>query len=63
MCVVLRFCFKIIEEDTEHYLSLNVQLIVDIIYDKGNSRCQICQFCVVGYSRKTLDVVQMKGEV
>ena len=25
-----------------------------MIYDKGNSHCQICHFCVVGYLRKTL---------
>ena len=23
-----------------------------VIYDKGNSHCQICQVCVVGYLRK-----------
>ena len=25
-----------------------------MIYDKGNSHCQICHVCVVGYLRKTL---------
>ena len=25
-----------------------------LIYDKGNSYCQICHFCVVGYLRKTI---------
>ena len=29
---------------------------VTVIYDKGNSHCQICYFCVVGYLRKNLNV-------
>ena len=48
----IRILVQIIDEDTEYYLTPNVWMIV--IYDKGNSHCQICQFCVVAYLRKTL---------
>ena len=52
MCVILGFLYKIIDEDIEDYITPNAQMIV--IYDKGNSHCQICHFCVVGYLRKTV---------
>ena len=51
MCVILGFWYKITDEDTEHYLSSNVWMFV--IYDKGNSHCQIYNFCVVVCFRKT----------
>ena len=51
-CDILEFQHKIIDEDTEHYLFSNV--LMTVIYDKGNSHCQIYYFCVVGYLRKTL---------
>ena len=43
---VLEFSHKIIDEDTDHYLTSRIWMTV--IYDKGNSRCQICHFCSVG---------------
>ena len=53
MCVCdIRILVQITDEDTEHFHTLNVWMIV--IYDKENSHCQICHFCVVGCSRKTL---------
>ena len=39
LCVWFWLKYKIIDEDTEHCLSLNVWIIV--IYHKGNSHCQI----------------------
>ena len=40
VCVILRFKYR-------HYLSS--YLLIIIIYDKGNSHCEICHFCLVGY--------------
>ena len=51
----IRILYKIIDKDTEHYLSTNVWIIV--IYNKGNSHCQMCHFCVVDHLRKTLIVL------
>ena len=49
---ILGFEYKIINEDTEHYLTSNICMTV--IYDKGNSYCQICHFYAVGCLRKTI---------
>ena len=46
--MILGFYYKTICEDTEHYITSNVLMIV-ICY-KGNSQYQICQVFVVGYS-------------
>ena len=46
VCVILGLYYKINDQDTELYLTSNVWMIV--IYDKGNSHCQICHFCIVG---------------